>query len=109
MFVRRTAPAPHARQLLAVLFVLAALAGGRASAHSAPPGSHTIPRPPGSTGPTQSLMPPAAPPGVRAPVAPPIPMVLAPPNAQPAALPPPAAPPAPSTATANPAVPMVPA
>jgi hypothetical protein len=111
-----TAPAPRARQLLALAFVSAlTIPDGRAFAQSTPPGFESIPRPPGSIGSGQNLMPPGAPGSVLAPPpassAPPAnPMVLAPPSSQPVALPSPAAPPpAPSTATMTPTVPMVPA
>jgi hypothetical protein len=108
----RTVPAPRVRLLLAVAFAAAVIAGAPAFAQSTPPGFETIPRPPGSIGPSPTLVPPGAPTGVLAPSgAPPAnPMVLAPPSSQPVALPSPAAPPpAPPTATATPTVPMVPA
>ena len=112
-----TTRASRLRQLLAIAFVgPLAVPGGIAFAQSTPPGFESIPRPPGSIGSGQNLMPPGGPSGVLAPPpassAPPAnPMVLAPPTAQPAALPPPAPspPPAPTTATVTPTVPMVPA
>ena len=111
MLLVPTAPAPRVCQLLALAFLAAvAMAGGRAMAQTSPPGFDSIPRPPGSIGSGQSLMPPGAPTGVLAPPpasAPSNPMVLAP--AQPTALPPAAPPPAPPAATVTPTVPMVPA
>jgi hypothetical protein len=107
-----TAPAPRARQLLALAFVSAlTIPDGRAFAQSTPPGFESIPRPPGSIGSGQNLMPPGAA-GVLPPAsgaAPSNPMVLAP--AQPVALPPAAPLPQqpPTTATVTPTVPMVPA
>jgi hypothetical protein len=107
-----TAPAPRFRQFLAIALVLAvALPGGRAFGQSTPPGFETIPRPPGSIGSGQNMVPPGAP-GVLAPppapgVAPADPLVLAP--ARPVALPPAAPLPQAPTATVTPTVPMVPA
>jgi hypothetical protein len=65
-----------------------------------------IPRPPGSIGPSQGLVP-SAPAGVLAPQTPANPLQLTPPSSQPVALPQAAPPPAPAPAVA-PAVPMVP-
>src|SRR5260370_6284877 len=109
-----TAPAPRFRQLLAIAFLGAvAMPGGRAFAQSTPPGFESIPRPPGSIGSGQNLMPPGAPAGVLAPpppsgAAPSNPMVLGP--ARPVALPPAAPPPpqAPTTTNLTPTVPVVP-
>src|SRR5258708_25569356 len=98
-----TAPAPCCRQLLAIAFLAAVVVPGRlAFAQSTPPGFESIPRPPGSIGSGQNLMPPGAPTSVLAPAsgaAPSNPMVLAPPSAQPAALPPPPAAPPPQSPT----------
>src|SRR2546423_6046612 len=76
-----------------------------------PPGFDSVPRPPGSMGPSQNSMPPGGSSGVLAPQTPSSPLQLSPPPAQPVALPPPAAPPPapPSSPTATPSVPMVPA
>src|SRR5690348_5258209 len=95
--------------LAAALLLACGCLGGRTLAQGAPPGFDAIPRPPGSIGPTQNLMPPGAGSGVLAPQAPANPLQLAPP-AQPVALPPPASPPAvqaPPPAAA-PTIPMVP-
>ena len=75
-----------------------------ASAQTIPPGFDAVPRPPGTIGGTQNLMPPGASSGVLAPppAANPSPLQLAPRSAQPVALPP-------SSAAVVPAVPMVPA
>ena len=75
-----------------------------ASAQTIPPGFDAVPRPPGTVGGTQDLMPPGASSGVLAPPpsANPSPLQLAPPSPQPVALPP-------SSAAVVPAVPMVPA
>src|SRR5438477_4359265 len=110
----RILPAPWGRPFMAALIVVCALiAGSQVFAQGAPPpGFDSVPRPPGSIGPSQNLMPPGGPSGVLAPQTPASPLQLSPPPAQPAALPPPpAAPPPlpPSTATATPSVPMVPA
>jgi hypothetical protein len=96
-------------------FAAIALAAGimcaaSASAQTVPPGFDAVPRPPGTIGGTQNLLPPGASSGVLAPAAPsignPNPRQLAPPASQPVALPPAAAP---STGAAVPTVPMVPA
>jgi hypothetical protein len=74
-----------------------------ASAQTIPPGFSEVPRPPGTIGGSQNLMPPGASSGVLAPPpANPSPLQLAPPSALPPA-------PPPSSAAAVPAVPMVPA
>src|SRR5436853_6558512 len=105
----RTVPAPWGRRFMAALIMACALGGGsQALAQGAPPGFDSIPRPPGSIGPSQSLMPPGSSSGVLAPQSPATPLQLAPPPAQPVALPPPAAPSPPPAAT-TPGVPMVPA
>src|SRR5690349_8435712 len=107
----RTSPAPWGRRLTAALMMACAMAAApRAFAQGTPPGFDSIPRPPGSIGPSQNLMPPGSS-GVLAPQTPSSPLQLSPPPAQPAALPTPAAPPPapPSTATVTPTVPMVPA
>lgn len=68
----------------------------------------TIPRPPGSIGPSQGLVP-SAPAGVLAPQTPTNPLQLTPPSSQPVALPQVAPPPAPAPVpTVAPTVPMVP-
>src|SRR5438477_7443309 len=113
MTPNRTVPAPWGRHLMAVLLMAwVVMSGSPALAQGTPPGFDSVPRPPGSIGPSQNLMPPGGPSGVLAPQTPASPLQLSPPPAQPAALPPPpAAPPPlpPSTATATPSVPMVPA
>ena len=83
-----TAPAPRFRQLLAIAFVSALAVPGGALAQSMPPGFESIPRPPGSIGSGQNMMPPGAPSSVLAPppasgAMPANPMVLAPPSGQP--------------------------
>jgi hypothetical protein len=94
---------------LIVAAITIGLAGSSALAQT-PPGFDSIPRPPGSIGPSQNLMPPGSGSGVLAPQAPASPLQLAPPPAQPVALPPAAAsPPAQAPAQTAPAVPMVPA
>src|SRR5688572_16695088 len=100
------------RRLLAavavtVVAIVVATAGSPALAQFLPPGfDNSPPRPPGSIGGGQNLVPPGASSGVLTPPA--NPLQLVPPAAQPVAVPPPAAP-APSTATMVPTVPMVPA
>ena len=93
--------------LLATIVFVLGLASS-AAAQTVPPGFDAVPRPPGTVGGTQELMPPGASSGVLAPPpsANPNPLQLAPRSTQPVALPP-AAPP--STAAVVPAVPMVPA
>src|SRR5215213_2589903 len=111
MISRLTIPTPpgrlHVAAVIMACALLVSLSG--ASAQLAPPGFDSVPRPPGSIGPSQSLMPPGGPSGVLAPQTPSGPLQLAPPPAQPVALPPPAAPPAASApaAAVAPAVPMV--
>src|SRR4051794_32548818 len=107
----RSIPAPWGRPFMAALIVACALmTGSHVFAQGAPPpGFDSIPRPPGSIGPSQNLMPPGGSSGVLAPQAPASPLQLAPSPVQPVALPPPAAPAPPSTATVTPSVPMVPA
>jgi hypothetical protein len=86
------------------------MGGSPALAQFLPPGfDNSPPRPPGSIGGGQNLVPPGASSGVLP--ANPNPLQLGPPAAQPVAVPPPAAPaaPAPSTSTLVPTVPMVPA
>ncbi len=105
-------PALGGRLLAAALLIACGLAGPRALAQGTPPGFDSIPRPPGSIGPSQNLMPPGAQSGVLAPQTPAGPLQLTPPPAQPVALPP--APPAQApvqapAAAATPTVPMVPA
>ena len=102
-------PAPWGRHLMAALIVVCGpMAGAPVLAQGAPPGFDSVPRPPGSIGPNQNLMPPGSSSGVLAPQTPASPLQLVPPPAQPVALPPAApAPPPPSAAT--PTVPMVPA
>ena len=116
MTAPRHAPPQRGRQFPAALMIAFGLiafglaVAAPALAQSVPPGFDSVPRPPGSIGPSQNLVPPGAPAGVLAPPSS-NPLQLAPP-AQPVALPPPAAPPpapAPSTATVVPTVPMVPA
>lgn len=82
-----------------------------AAAQFTPPGFESVPRPPGSIGPNQTLMPPGSSSGVLAPPpsAPAGPLQLGPPAAQPVVLPPPAVQPAPPPPAAVPTVPMVPA
>ncbi|MEA2871586.1 MAG: hypothetical protein QOH67_1562 [Hyphomicrobiales bacterium] len=113
MIARPTAPTPRGRPRVAALIMACALAigwSGAAFAQLAPPGFDSVPRPPGSIGPSQNLMPPGSGSGVLAPQTPSSPLQLAPPPAQPVALPPPqAAPPAAPPPAAIPAVPMVPA
>src|SRR3954452_5266014 len=105
---------PASRLLAAALWVACGCFGSRALAQT-PPGFDSIPRPPGSIGPSQSLMPPGSSSGVLAPQSPASPLQLAPPPAQPVALPPPPAPPPPPAApppppaATTPGVPMVPA
>ena len=104
--------APRGRGFMAALIAACAmLAAPHVLAQGAPPGFESIPRPPGSIGPSQNLMPPGSSSGVLAPQTPASPLQLTPPSAQPAALPTPATPPPapPSTATLTPSVPMVPA
>src|SRR6185369_7291299 len=106
----RTVPVPRGRPFMAALIVACALmAGPPAFAQGTPPGFDSIPRPPGSIGPSQNLMPPGSSSGVLAPQAPASPLQLSPQPAQPVALPPAAPPAPPSTATVTPSVPMVPA
>ena len=107
----RTIPAPWGRPFMAALIAAWALmTGSHAFAQGTPPGFDAIPRPPGSIGPSQNLLPPGSSSGVLAPQTPSGPLQLTPPPAQPAALPAPAAPPpAPSAASVAPSVPMVPA
>src|SRR5256714_14445992 len=113
MTATRPIPAPWGRHSMAALIMACGLmTGSPALAQGAPPpGFDSVPRPPGSIGPSQTLMPPGGSSGVLAPQTPSSPLQLTPPPAQPAALPTPAAlPPAPpSTATVTPTVPMVPA
>jgi hypothetical protein len=110
MMARPTVPRPRGRQSVAALIMACALAiGPSAFAQMTPPGFDSVPRPPGSIGPNQNLMPPGSGSGVLAPQTPSSPLQLAPPAAQPIALPPPAAPPAAPLPAAIPAVPMVPA
>src|SRR2546423_458756 len=113
MTATRPIPAPWGRHSIAALIMACSLmAGSPALAQGTPPpGFDSVPRPPGSIGPSQSLIPPGSSSGVLAPQTPSSPLQLSPPPAQPVALPPPAAPPPvpPSTATATPSVPMVPA
>src|SRR5688572_8579530 len=105
------------RRLFAVVAVTAvaiavAMAASPALAQFLPPGfDNSPPRPPGSIGPSQNLVPPGASSGVLTPPANPNPLQLGPPAAQPVAVPPPSAPaaPAPSTSIMVPTVPMVPA
>ncbi len=106
----RISAVPWGRRFAAALIVACVfLAAPPAFAQGTPPGFDSIPRPPGSIGPSQNLMPPGSA-GLLAPQTPSSPLQLAPPPAQPAALPTPAAPPPPpSTATVTPTVPMVPA
>jgi hypothetical protein len=107
-----TSARPKGRLLAAALLIACGLAGSRALAQGTPPGFDTIPRPPGSIGPSQNLIPPGAQSGVLAPQTPASPLVLTPPPAQPVALPPvaPAQPPVQApAATVTPTVPMVPA
>jgi len=110
MTVIRSIPAPWGRPFMAALIMVCALvAGSHALAQGAPPpGFDSIPRPPGSIGPSQNLMPPGSSSGVLVPQSPASPLQLAPPPAQPVALPPPAAPPPPPPSAA-PSAPMVPA
>jgi hypothetical protein len=92
-----------------MLLALGMVAGspGSGQAQSLPPGFDSVPRPPGTIGPSQSLMPPGGA-GVLAPQsAPSGPLQLVPPP-PPVALPP-AAPPPPPAAAAVPTSPMVPA
>ena len=98
--------AQRCRHLATIAFALGLASS--ASAQTVPPGFDAVPRPPGTIGGTQNLMPPGASSGVLAPPpsANPSPLQLAPPSPQPVALPP-AAPP--SSAAVVPAVPMVPA
>lgn len=109
----RTASANRGRPLMAALLMACGLFGSfeHAAAQITPPGFDSVPRPPGSIGPSQNLMPPGGPSGVLAPPqTPSSPLQLAPPAAQPVALPPPAAPPpTASPPAAVPSVPMVPA
>ena len=112
MTPNRTVPALWGRHLRSVLLMAwAVMSGSPALAQGTPPGFDSVPRPPGSIGPSQNLMPPGGSSGVLAPQTPSSPLQLTPPPAQPAALPTPAAPPPapPSTATVTPTVPMVPA
>src|SRR2546421_4167849 len=112
MTPNRTVPAPWGRHLMAVLLMAwAGMSGSSALGQGTPPGFDSVPRPPGSIGPSQNLMPPGGSSRVLAPQTPSSPLQLTPPPAQPAALPTPAAPPPapPSTATVTPTVPMVPA
>src|SRR5438270_3877463 len=102
----RTVPTPWGRPFMAALIIACALmTGSHVFAQGAPPGFDSIPRPPGSIGPSQNLMPPGSSSGVLAPQTPTTPLQLAPPPAQPVALPPPSPPPP----AAGPSVPMVPA
>jgi hypothetical protein len=94
--------------LAAALLLACGCLGGRVLAQGAPPGFDAIPRPPGSIGPTQNLMPPGAGSGVLAPQAPSNPLQLAPPSAQPVALPPAPPPVLPPPPAAAPTIPMVP-
>jgi hypothetical protein len=111
----RTARTPWGRRSMAAAIMVCALMAGSLDgfaqfAPSPPPGFDSVPRPPGSIGPSQSLMPPGGPSGVLAPQqAPASPLQLAPPPAQPVALPPAATPPVAPPAAAGPSVPMVPA
>src|SRR3954466_9724457 len=87
---------PASRLLAVALWATCACFGAPAWAQT-PPGFDSIPRPPGSIGPSQNLMPPGSQSGVLAPQAPASPLQLAPPPAQPVALPPaPAAVPGPT-------------
>jgi hypothetical protein len=93
---------------LAAVLVLSGGSHALAQSTTVPPGFDSVPRPPGTIGPSQNLMPPGASSGVLAPSNP-NPLQLAPPT-QPVSLPPPTQPAAPPpAATALPAVPMVPA
>ena len=106
MTPNRTVPAPWGRHLMAVLLMAwVVMSGSPALAQGTPPGFDSVPRPPGSIGPSQNLMPPGGSSGVLAPQTPTTPLQLAPPPAQPVALPPPSPPPP----AAGPSVPMVPA
>jgi hypothetical protein len=105
-------PALGGRLLAAALLIACGLTGPRALAQGTPPGFDSIPRPPGSIGPSQNPMPPGAQSGVLAPQTPASPLQLTPPPAQPVALPPSAPAQAPvqaPAAIAMPTVPMVPA
>src|ERR1043165_5013998 len=83
----RISAVPWGRLFAAALIVACAfLAAPPAFAQGTPPGFDSIPRPPGSIGPSQNLMPPGSA-GVLAPQTPSSPLQLAPPPAQPAALP----------------------
>jgi len=94
--------AQRCRHLATIAFALGLASS--ASAQTVPPGFDAVPRPPGTIGGTQNLMPPGASSGVLAPPpsANPSPLQLAPPSPQPVALPP-------ASAAVVPAVPMVPA
>jgi hypothetical protein len=93
---------------LAAVLVLSGGSHALAQSTTVPPGFDSVPRPPGTIGPSQNLMPPGASSGVLAPSNP-NPLQLAPPT-QPVSLPPPTQPAAPPPAAAAlPAVPMVPA
>ena len=111
MIPRPTVPTPRGRPRVAALIVACALAMGPSGAFAqlAPPGFDSVPRPPGSIGPSQNLMPPGGQSGVLAPQTPSSPLQLVPPPAQPVALPPPASPPVAAPPVATPSVPMVPA
>ena len=102
-----TVPSDRAPRCRLVIALALGIVASSASAQTVPPGFDAVPRPPGTIGGTQNLMPPGASSGVLAPSNP-NPLQLAPPASQPVSLPPPAAAP-PSTATAVPTVPMVPA
>src|SRR5438270_13196110 len=107
----RTVPTPWGRPFMAALIIACALmTGSHVFAQGAPPGFDSIPRPPGSIGPSQNPIPPGSSSGVLAPQTPASPLQLVPPPAQPAALAAPAAPPPapPSTAPVPPSVPTVP-
>src|SRR6185295_19606404 len=111
MTAMRTDIGPWGRQFMAALMIACGLtigSLGSAIAQIMPPGFESVPRPPGSIGPSQNLMPPGSSSGVLTPAAPASPLQLGPPPAQPVLLPPPAAPAAPPVVAA-PAVPMVPA
>jgi len=94
--------AQRCRLLATIAFALGLASSS--SAQTVPPGFDAVPRPPGTIGGTQNLMPPGASSGVLAPPpsANPSPLQLAPPSPQPVALPP-------ASAAVVPAVPMVPA
>lgn len=108
MRASRSALLRSGRRLLAAVAIAAATAHAPAGAQILPPGFDSAPpRPPGSIGPSQNLVPPGASSGVLSPPSGPMQLQSAPPTQPPSQVL--APPPPPSTASVVPTVPMVPA